>query len=230
MAKKHIEEDEVIVDVVGRYNKIEQFIEDNKSMLSIVVGGVALVIAGYFAYINMYLLPLEEEASTEMWKAQQYFAADSLDQAMMGDGNYLGFEDIAEDYSSTKAGKLANYYMGIIYMKKGEYDVAIDYLSSFSSDDALVSTIAIGATGDCYSELGDNEEALNLYTKAARKNVNEFTTPIYLMKAGKVAESIGKYSKAADFYKEVMDDYSDSQEGREAEKYFYRAKTLASAG
>lgn len=228
-AKKHSEEEEVIVDVVGNYNKIEQFAENHKSTITYVVGIIALCVGGFFAYMNLYLLPLEEEASNEMWKAQQYFEADSLDKALLGDGNYLGFEYLADEYSGTKTGELANYYIGLIYKQKGDYDIAIEYLSDFSSDDILVSVTAIGATGDCYAELGDTEEALNYYIKAARKNANEFTSPIYLMKAGKAAESLGNYSDAASFYKEIMNDYPDTQEGREIKKYYYRAKTLAEA-
>ncbi|MCB0480371.1 MAG: tetratricopeptide repeat protein [Flavobacteriales bacterium] len=228
-AKKHSEEEEVIVDVVGNYNKIEQFIEHNKNTITYIIGGLAIVIGGYFAYTNLYLKPLEEEASNEMWKAQQYFVVDSLDKALAGDGNYLGFEDIADQYGATKAGKLANFYIGLIYKKKGEYDAAIDYLSDFNSSDVLVSAAAIGVTGDCYSELGDDEEAMNHYIKAARKNANEFSTPIFLMKAGKAAERIGDYKKAVSLYEELSNDYGNSQEGREVEKYLFRAKTLAEA-
>jgi tetratricopeptide (TPR) repeat protein len=229
MAKKQTEnQEEVIVDVVGTYNRVERFIEENQKSLTVIVATIAIIISGYFAYTRLYLEPLEEEAAKEMWKAEQYFNSDSLDYALAGDGNFLGFEDIADQYSATSVGKLANYYIGLIYMKKGEFEAAIEYISDFSSDDVMLSTLAIGNLGDCYSELGDNEEAYDYYVNAASKNENNFTTPIYLMKAAGVAEELGNYKDALKHYKYIQDKYSDTQEGRNIEKYIARAELLAS--
>ena len=48
--------------------------------------------------------------------AEIYFEKDSFNLALNGDLNSAGFIDIADDYSSTKTGKLANYYAGICYL------------------------------------------------------------------------------------------------------------------
>ncbi len=228
MAKnKHEDQDEVIVDIGGSINKTEKFIEDNKNSLGLGIGVVFVVVALFFGYTKFYLEPLEEEASLEIWKAQQYFEADSLDKAMYGDGNYLGLEDIRDQYGATNAGAVADYYIGLIYLKQGDYEAAIENLSSFSGGDMIVSSIAQGAIGDAQAELGDIDAAASAYMKAANLNKNEFSTPIYLMKAGKAFESIGDYNKAKDAYKKVMDDFPESAEGRSVEKYYYKAKTLA---
>ncbi|MDE0771851.1 MAG: tetratricopeptide repeat protein [Salibacteraceae bacterium] len=227
MAKnKQQDQDEVIVDIGGSINKTEQFIEDNKKSLSAGIGAIVVVVALFFGYTKLYLEPLEQEASIEIWKAQQYFQMDSLDKALYGDGNFLGLEDVRDQYGATKAGALADYYIGLIYLKQGDYDAAIENLSSFSSGDMIVSSIAQGAIGDAQSELGDVDAAASAYMKAANLNKNEFSTPIYLMKAGKAFESIGNYDKAKDAYKTIMDDYPESSEGRSVEKYYYKAKTL----
>ena len=228
MAKnKHEDQDEVIVDIGGSINKTEQFIEDNKKSLSLGIGSVVLIVALFFGYTKLYLEPLEQEASLEIWKAQQYFQMDSLDKALYGDGNYLGLEDIRDQYGATKAGALADYYIGLIYLKQGNYEAAIENLSSFSSGDMIVSSIAQGAIGDAQIELGDIDAAASAYMKAANLNKNDFSTPIYLMKAGKAFESVAAYNKAKDAYKKIMDNYPESNEGRSVEKYYYKAKTLA---
>lgn len=229
MAKKQTEnQEEVIVDVVGTYNRAERFIEENQKSLTVIAVAIAVIIGGYFAYTRLYLAPLEEEAAKEMWKAESYFKMDSLDLALTGDGNFMGFEDIADEYSSTKVGKLANYYIGLIYMKKGEFEVAIQYLGDFSSDDVILSTTVIGNLGDCYSELGDYEEAYDYYVKATSNNENNFTTPVYLMKAAAVAEELGKFEKALKHYEQIRDSYSETQEGRNIEKYIARAEAQVS--
>ena len=164
MAKNnHQDQDEVIVDIGGSINKTEQFIEDNKKSLSAGVGAIVVVVALFFGYTKLYLEPLEQEASLEIWKAQQYFQIDSLDKALYGDGNFLGLEDVRDQYGATKAGALADYYIGLIYLKQGDYDAAIENLSSFSSGDMIVSSIAQGAIGDAQTELGDVDAAASAY-------------------------------------------------------------------
>ena len=221
-------EDEVIVDIGGTYNTVELWIEKNKNTLIYALLPVIVLIGGYFAYNSLYLAPLQVEAEGQIWKAQQYFAQDSLELAQFGDGNYMGFEDIADEYSGTKAGNLSNYYLGLIAINKGEFEEAIDYLGSFSSDDIVLSAVALGAMGDASMELDDPDAALNYYVKAARKNANDFTTPVYLMKAAKVAEALGDYGVAVKHYEEIQKKFGETQEGRQVEKYLARAKTLAS--
>ena len=228
MSKKKQTEDEVIVDIGGSYNKAEEFIENNKQMITAVIVGIIVIVGGYFGYIKMYLDPLQMDAEEQIWKAQSYLDKDSLDLAMFGDGNYMGFEEIASEFSGTRAGDLANYYMGVISLRKGEFDLAIDYLDSYSGNDIMLSAIALGAIGDANMELDDAGKALDYYIKAARKNPNDFTSAIYLMKAGKVAEALEDYSDAVGLYEEIKKNYPDTKEGREVGKYLARAKTLAS--
>ncbi len=220
------EEDEVILDIGGAYSKTERFVEDNQKPILTVVGAVVAIVALYFAYEFLYLRPMKKEASEEMWRAEQYFESDSFNLALMGDGNYLGFIDISEEYSGTKPGELANYYIGLIYLKTGEYEAAVDFLSDFSSDDIMLNSVSKGALGDAYMELGQIDDALSSYLSAAYSSKNEFTTPVYLMKAAKVHESLGDYDEALDLYKEIQADYPDTEEGRTIEKYIARSETM----
>ena len=67
-----------------------------------------------------------------------------------------------------------------IFFKMGDNESAIDYLSDFSSDDEVVSSIAFGSMGDAYMNIGEFDDAINFWTKAAFNSENNFTTPIYL--------------------------------------------------
>ena len=69
---------------------------------------------------------------------RKYFQKDSFNLALNGDGQYLGFIDVADEYSWTKTGKLANYYAGLCYLHLDEYVNAIEYLEDFSSDDIIL--------------------------------------------------------------------------------------------
>jgi tetratricopeptide (TPR) repeat protein len=70
------------------------------------------------------------------------------------------------------------------YLNTGKYNEAIDYLNKFKSDDIVLSGLATGAIGDAYAD-NKPEEALKNYVKAAGINKNDFTTPRFLLKAGR---------------------------------------------
>lgn len=226
MAKKtkEAEKDEVIVDVEEVYSKTEDFINTNQNLIMGVIGGVIAVIVAFYAYNRVYLEPLEEEAHGQMFMAEQYFEKDSFDLALNGDGNYLGFIDIADEYSNTSAGNLAHYYAGIAYLRMGEYESAIEELESFEGAGEMLSSVALGAMGDAQMELGDIDAALNSYEKAVSVNENDFTSPVYLQKAGFASEKAGNYDKAIDYYTQVKEKYPTTTEGRNADKYIARAE------
>ena len=217
----------MLVDVVGAYSKTERYIEENKKSLSIITGAIILIVGGYFGYKKLYVEPMETEAQSQMFMAERYFERDSLELAINGDGQWLGFLDIVDEYSITPSGNLANYYLGICYLKKGQYQDAIDYLSAFDCDDEMASSVAIGAIGDAYMQLGETKTAVTYYIDAAKEQKNDFTSPIYLMKAAQALEGLGDFKKAIGVYEDIRKNYPETKEGLEVEKYLERASTLS---
>jgi tetratricopeptide (TPR) repeat protein len=223
MAKKTDKTEEQFAAVEETLTRTEQWVENNQKRLSTIVFSIVAVIAVYMAYGNFYLDPLNEEAQAEMFKAEQYFAKDSFNLALNGDGQYFGFLDIADDYSSTDAGQLAHYYAGVCYLHLGDNESAIDYLTSFSGSDEVVSAIALGCTGDAYMNLGDTDKAISYYNKAAAHSDNKFTAPIYMMRAAQAYESNGDYSKALSIYESVKADYANTTEAADIDKFITKA-------
>ena len=214
MAKKKQKpaEDEVIVDVTAQISKAEKFIQDNQKNIVATIIGLVAGVAIYFAYTLLYMAPREKEAQAELYKAQEYFQNDSLRLALNGGAGNLGFLDIINDYSGTKAAKLSRYYAGISHLHLGEFEEAIRQLEKFNSKDEVFGPLAKGAIGDAFLELDQPKEALEYYTKAARMSKNKFVTPLFLMKAGQVAEMQGNYKLALENFKTIESDYKDSRE------------------
>lgn len=223
MSKKHQTEEDVIVDVQEVYSKTEHFLEDNKKPLTYVMVLIFVVFGGYYAYKNLYKAPLEKEAAELIWKAEYYMEIDSLDKAIEGDGNYFGLDYIAEEYSGTKSGNLAEYYLGTCYMKKGEYQIALDYLSGVSFEDEALGAVAFGAAGDACVELGDYSKAVSYFKKAIAHSANGYTAPLYLMKEALVNEELGDYDAALDNYERIQKEFPNSSQARDIEKYIARA-------
>ncbi len=218
--------DEPIVDVENALGKTELYIEQNKKSLMIIAGAIVALVGGYFAYKYWYVAGEETKAQAEMFKAEQFFEQDSLDKAINGDGIALGFAQIVEEYGITPSGNLAEYYLGISYLKKGQFEDAIEHLQAFDGKDQMVAPIATGAMGDAHMELGRADEAITFYLKAAEQNGNKFTTPIYLKKAALANEEKGNYADAVKLYERIKTEFSETAEGREMEKYIARAKAL----
>ena len=145
----------------------EQFIEKNQKMIVNVVLVLVVIIAGYFGYNRFIAEPHAQEAANQIFGAQNYFEKDSFNLALNGDGNVLGFIEIADKYSSTPSGNLAKYYAGLSYLYMGEYQNAIQYLEKFSSDDLLLSNLAKANIGDAYMQLGEYRKAAENYSRCA---------------------------------------------------------------
>lgn len=224
MAKKKTTQEDNLQELESALTKTEQFIEDNQQKILYVVGAVIIIVAGYLSYHKFYMQPKEEEALSQMFMAENYFEKDSFNLAINGDGNYLGFLDIIDDYGITKSANRAKYYTGISYLHLGQYEEAIDYLKKFKTDDMLLAPVKAGAIGDAMLELGESEDALKQYKKAYSESKNELTTPVYKMKAAKLLESMDKLDEALKLYEEIKKDYPQSTEGTAADRYIARVK------
>jgi TolA-binding protein len=219
--KDVLENPEVIAEKV---TGIEQWIEHNPKIVLGVLGAIVLLVGGYFGY-RYYVDGQDDLAQREMFQAVRYFEGDSLNLAMEGDGNNLGFKQIVEDYPMTPAGNLANFYAGAICLKQGKFPLAIVYLKDFSSDDQLVQARAYSLIGDAYMEQKNYEDAALYYDKAANHKPNKFFTPTYLMKAGLAYEKANQKDKAKQVYQRVIDEFWESSDFQNARKNKARLET-----
>ena len=188
------------------------------------MGALVLIAGGYFGF-RYYIDNQNTEAQKEMFQAVRYFESDSLDLAINGDGNNLGFKQIIEDYPMTPAGNLANYYAGVVCLKQGKWQLAVFYLEDFKTGDDLVQARAHSLMGDAYMEQKKYDEAAQYYTKAAETGPNKYFTPTYLMKAALAYEKLNQNDKAIKAYQRVIDEYWESTDYQNARKYKARLET-----
>jgi tetratricopeptide (TPR) repeat protein len=226
MAKKQDKTEGGIVAVEEALSKTEKFIEQNQKLLTIIIGVIVVVVLVFFGFKRFYMAPREQEAKEQMYMAEMYFEMDSLSLALNGDGMYPGFLDIIDDYGMTKGANLSKYYAGICYLKLGNFEEAIDHLKSFKGKDNIIGPMAKGAIGDAYLELNQAAKAASYYMEAAELKDNEFTSPLFLLKAGWTYEIMKDYKKALQTYERIKLNYASSNEAREIDKYIARAKGM----
>ena len=125
-----------------------------------------------------------------------------------------------EDYG--KATPAAAWFeAGICELQLGNYESAIDYLKNYKGKDAILKARSISCMGDAYVGLEDYAKALDCFVKAAGV-IDNIYAAAYLLKAGVTAEQLGKNEEALKYYKTIKEQYPQSMEGYDIDKYISR--------
>ena len=225
---------EQVLEATENINNREAFFMKYKKAILIAVAAIIVVIAGVFLYISQISGPREEKASTALSKGQTYFNNEMFEQAVNGDGaGFVGFAKLADEYSGTKAGNLANLYAGLCYANLGKWAEAQKSLDAFSTEgDQMISPASQAALGDAYAHLNQLDKAVDAFKKAAdmadskaEDGANDSLSPTFLIKAGEVLESQGKKDEALKIYQDIKKKYVNSMlvQSAEIDKYIERA-------
>lgn len=182
-------------------SKTEVILEENKDLISKVVIGIAILILGFFMYNNWVVEPAEAAAFDEIWPAQKLFEQDSVAKAIEE------FEYLADEHSGTTAGNLSNLYLGISLLKDEKFEDALTAFESFEAAGKLFPGLKVGLIGDCHSELGNVDEAVANYKKAAKLLDSKSVSPFYLKKAGILLEQNEDSAGAVEIYESAMKNY-----------------------
>lgn len=212
------------LDLEVAMSSSEAFIIKYKNKFLAGIAAIVILVGGILGYQHFISEPNEKKASEALFKGEQYFNADNFELALNGDSlGYEGFLKVADKFSGTNAGELANAYIGLCYAQLGKYEEAVNYLNKFSADDQLVSPALLGTMGNCYAQLGQLDKAAATLVKAADKANSQALSPIYLIQAGQIYEKLGKKSEAVNAYKTVKSKYFNSYQSMDIDKYIERA-------
>ncbi len=198
--------------------KIQFKYESNKKVINALLIGIIAGVVGFFGYQKMYKEPRELKAANAISFAQNYFAQDSLDKALNGDGQHKGFLKVMKQYSGTKTANLCNYYVGVCYLKTGDTKNAIKYLKDFDAKGTMVEYAAYGALGDAYMDENKVKDGIDYYNKAAADKENNLLTPLYLYRAAEAYVLNKEPQKAIENYKRIRDEYPQSMQARDMDK------------
>ncbi len=227
MAKKEEHKHELLENPEALKEKLvgaETWLESNPKIVAGLALSLLLIAGGYFGF-QYYKNSQNEQAQREMFQAVFYFETDSLDKALNGDGNNLGFLSIIDDYKVSDAANLANYYAGVCYLKQGKFELARLYLEDFSANDLLVQARAYSLIGDSFMEEQKYDDAAKFYNKAANYKPNKHFSPAYLMKEALAYEKLNQNANAKEAYDKIITQYWDSAEFQNARKFRARLES-----
>ena len=203
----------------------ESFIKKNLKTLCIGAAFVALVLVGIWG-ANLYFNANNQKAAEALAPCEQLFQEGQYEKALNGDGAEIeGLLAVADKYGRTKSGNLAKLYAGLAYAQLENYEEAEKFLSDFDAKgDEMISPAAIAALANVQVQLNNNDKAVELFQKAAKKANNVVLSPLFLVQAAEILEADGKTEEALKLYEEVKNNYGASQQAQEIDKYIERAK------
>lgn len=219
MAKKEknveLQDNELDVQI----NKGEEFVQKNQKMIFGVCAAIVVAVAAIWGW-NKLSDSKNASAQDEMWEAQALFDQGQYEQAL------AGFEAVADEYGSTKAGNLAKAYAGLCQKNLGNFEEAVKLLDDYDGNDNVVAPAILSAMGDCLvnMENADNKKAAETFMKAAKAADNAQYSPLYLKKAGLAYEAAGDKEAAAKAYQAIKDNWAETSLAQTIDKYIERVK------
>ena len=225
MAKENLKQKEALQQerINETVSKTEQFFNENKNLIYGIIIAILVIGFGILAYSQWILKPKQAEAMEQMYPAEAAFAAGEYELALNGNGNVLGFKDILDEYG-TKGGKAINFYTGACELQLGNFEEAIKYLKKYNGKDHILSARALACIGDAYTGLEDYRTAIGYFEKAADLSDDIFSAN-YLLKAGVAYEELGEDDKALVCYKRIQNNWPNSVEGYDIDKYISRIES-----
>ena len=201
------------------------FIEKNFKTLAAAIGGVLAVIIICLVVNQYYIQPNKLKAADSIAAAQQHFQQGMYEQALNGDGTNLGFLQVIDQYGSTPSGNIARLYAGLCYAHTDKAEEAVKFLEDYDlCDDQMVSNAALAALGNCYAQLGQNEKAASTLLKAAKRANSTTLSPLFYLQAGQIYESLGNKDEALKCYETIKNEYPQSMQRQDIDKYIERVK------
>jgi len=216
-----IEGDETLVDIVEVRDQGLDFFERNRNTIIYAALVIGALIAAYFIYQTFVKQPAERDAAASMEQAQIQFERDSFSLALANPGQGgLGFLEIIDEYGSTEAGNLANYYAAVSYLNLGQHEAALTFAKDFDASGRLLPAMKYGIIGDSESELGNTDAAISAYESAISAAGENFVTGgYYLNKLGLLLRSSGRNEEALAAFRRLKTDFGQSPEAASADKY-----------
>lgn len=214
LSKEQLETDPLLTS----YYLFTSFLKRNMgTVISASLAFVLLVGGGIYYYLHTQAQ--EEQAQELLVPVEQAFQMGDYETALQGNDQLsVGLIDIINEYGRTSAGNLARYYAAVSEAELGNYDQALVYIERFDPPEGILGVGPVAFHAVILANLGELEEATDIFIKAAEWDENESTTPQNLLNAAQTAREAGNYERATELVERLLDDYEDAEVADEARR------------
>lgn len=200
-------------------NVVEQKVQNNKKSILLAIAAVVVVAVAVMFFLNM--------RQSNALAADEAIAQADMSLIQGNDSIALTQYMQVADNEGYDAGNRAALQAAILLYKKGEYQKALDYLSKYSPEEAIVGAASYSLQGDCYVNLEKYNEAVAAFDKAiSASDDNELYTPLFMIKQANVYRELKDFNKEAAVYEKIKKGYPGyaAAYNLNIDKYIERAK------
>lgn len=196
--------------------RAEKFVLKNKK--AFVAAILAIIVAAALNAFGVFSPKSNEnsDANQAIANIEYKVFEGNFEAALNGDGFNIGLLEIIDTYNGTSAANKANLYVGIIYAQQKQYEEAIKFLSKYNGSDNIIAAKVKQTLGNCYSQTGDINKALELVLEAAENASNVAVTPACWRDAAVMYETQGNTAEALKLYNRIKNEYPNSPVANEA--------------
>ena len=209
--------------LVDLYARTLLFYEENKTLVYGAGVGVVLLLVGIGFYV-WHSQQQEAEAQQHLGQIERFYAMGDYESALQGTGDLMGLLEIADAYSGTEAGNLANFYIASAYLRTDLHDDALTYFERFDKDRDLIGASAYAAEASIFEDRGEYIEAADRYERAADFADSAHISPQYLISAGRAYEAANELDSAHAVFSRIRSEFVDTPEADEVQRLIARVE------
>lgn len=211
--------------VVTAYARLSNAFREYRVYALAAASVIVVAVIGFIGY-KAYIANQDTKAAGELGAIVRVYEAGRYDEAVEGNAQNPGLEEIIGKYSGTPSANLAHFYAGDALFRLGNKEEALRHFEQFDKEDNYLGASALAAEAAIQEDLGDLERSADLYREAATVFENSLTSPDLLLSAARNYEAIGNYSAAREMYETISTLYPDSDLAAGLDFYFARLDAL----
>lgn len=216
----------VVENLDSHLTKAGQRVANNKKIIYICVGVIAVVAAFVLSYLFIYRNPRLQNSWAAYNKVLLMQQKDNVGDSIAA----AEYQKVHTNFSSTPAGNLAALSAAEAFYNVKKYDAAIKLLEKLDLSEPVLQSQAKALLGDCYVNTDKFEDAIKSYDKAIDiADGNPELVPGFLIKEANVYNHLKKYDKSLACYEEIKSDYPNYRFGNnfDIDYYIEREKAFA---
>lgn len=216
LSKKEIKEDRLVTT----YYKVSNFVLENKNRLGMYAGGLVVVIAVIYFYMNSKA-ENNTQAGIQLSRVISLYDSGAYLEAIEGrqGTNIAGLKKIVADYGSTENGEIAKIYLANSYQLLGNVEEAFKYYEDYDGSNLIFKATALAGEAGYYADKKEYEKAAEIYLNASRVSKENVLNPEYMLKAAIYFIEADEKEEAKELLETIRKEYQTSTAFREVDKY-----------
>lgn len=226
-SNKNREEASVVENLDSHLTKVGQKVANNKKIIYISVGVIAVVAAFVLSYLFIYRNPRLQNS----WAAYNKVLLMQQKGEIANDSiAALKYQEVSTNFSSTPAGNVAALAAAEAFYNTKSYDKAIHLLEKIDLSDPVLESQSKALLADCYVNKKAYDQALKSLDSAIKiADGNPELVPGYLIKKANIFNYQKSYDKSLACYEEIKAKYPQYTiaNGLDIDFYIEREKAFA---